>query len=146
MTELTSVIQSSFTPEPVVVVLKSVTDTKRWMHEQTPPLHDHLKAHQFKFIRNESEQCRMYYKEWSTDEFWLPQTGLVVLPVEKPVPTSNPLMIQPYFDPENFKKLETTLRKVSVYLDKASVAGWWKSWLEESRKHMEPLQPQVMEG
>ncbi len=37
-----------------MVVLDSVTDVKDRMSDQTPLLHDHLKAQQFKFQRNES--------------------------------------------------------------------------------------------
>ena len=110
--ELSEVIRSSFTPEPKVVVLDSVADTKSWMLEQTPPLHDHLKAHQFKFICNRLGQTRMFYKEWSTDPFWLPQSGLAVLPAENPVPTGQPLLLKPYYDQDNVKKLEATTRKV----------------------------------
>lgn len=75
--DLTQAIQASFTPEPIVAVLDSVVDAKGWMREQTQALHDHLKAHQFKFERNEMGECRMFYKEWSTDTFWVPETGLL---------------------------------------------------------------------
>ncbi len=51
--ELTRAIQASFTPEPITVVLDAVVDAKGWMADQTPALHDHLKAHQFKFERKE---------------------------------------------------------------------------------------------
>ena len=57
-----------------------VTDVKEWMKEGTPVLHDHLKAHLFKFERNGSGQCRMFYKEWSSDIYWLPDTHLSLLP------------------------------------------------------------------
>ena len=110
--ELTQAIQSSFVPKPKVILLESVTDAKAWMHEQTPPLHDHLKAHQFKFVHT-AEGTMMFYKEWSTDNFWLPQTGLAVLPAKNLTPTQQPVMIRPYYDPDNIKKLEITLRKVS---------------------------------
>ena len=78
--DLSSAIRNSFTPEPVTVVLDSVVDGKEWMEDITPSLHDHLKAHQFKFQRDETGECKMFYKEWSTDTFWLPQTGLSLLP------------------------------------------------------------------
>jgi hypothetical protein len=112
-TELRQAIQSSFSPNPKVVVLESVTDAKAWMHEQTPSLHDHLKAHHFKFVRTK-QGTRMFYKEWSTDNIWLPQTGLAILPTEKSAPTQQPLLIRPFYDPESTEKLESTLRKVSL--------------------------------
>lgn len=79
--DLTKTIQSSFSPEPITVVLDAVVDTKGWMQDVTPALHDHLKAHQFRFKRDESGECKMYYKEWSTDSFWLPPAGLSLLPL-----------------------------------------------------------------
>ena len=109
--ELTRTIQSSFSPEPKVIVLESIADAKAWMCDQTLPLHDHLKAHQFKFIRTE-QGTRMFYKEWSSDSFWLPQTGLDILPTECPSPHGEPQIINPYYDPDNIQKLEATLRKV----------------------------------
>lgn len=93
--------------------MESVADAKSWMRDQTPPLHDHLKAHQFKFVRSE-QGTRMFYKEWSSDEFWLPETGLAILPTDDPIPADQPLIISPYYDKENIQKLETTLRKVNT--------------------------------
>lgn len=111
--ELAEAIQSSFSPEPMVVVLESVTDVKSWMCEQTPPMHDHLKAHQFKFVRTQFG-TKMFYKEWSTDDFWLPQSGLAILPSDNPVPLLQPIVMKPHHDQENIVKLEATLRKVST--------------------------------
>ena len=89
--ELTAAIENSFSPQPTVIVLDSVTEAKKWMSEQTPSIHDHLKAHLFKFERNEVGECRMFFKEWSTDLFWLPQTGLAFLPSNNAVPKHIPL-------------------------------------------------------
>jgi len=118
------------------------------MLEQTPLLHDHLKAHQFKFQRNESGECVMFYKEWSTDTFWLPQGGLSFLPCDNTIPTKPPLILKPYYDPEKLKQLETTLRKISAYLNKASssASNWWATWMEEAKKYVEPMEPQPIEG
>jgi len=117
--ELTQTIQTSFTPEPTVPVLDSVVDTKGWMKDQTQALHDHLKAHQFKFERNEMGECRMFYKEWSTDTFWLPQTGLSLLPADNSVLTQCPWSLRQCFDPEQLGKIEATIRKIGAYLGKA---------------------------
>ncbi len=144
--ELTQAIQASVEPQPIIEVLHSVVDTKGWMKNQTQALHDHLKAHQFKFEQNQRGECRMFYKEWSTDSFWLPQTGLSLLPVPNSVPTLPPLVLRPCFDPEHLAKLEATLKKIGGYLDKAGAAAWWSSWLDEARKYTEPAEPQPMEG
>jgi hypothetical protein len=89
----------------------------------------------------------MFFKEWSTDNLWLPETGLAILPDENTTPAENkPCIINPYFDPDNLKKFESTLRKVSAYLDKQGAAEWWKSWLANSRNYLTPQAPQIMEG
>lgn len=125
--DLSRVIQSSFSPEPKVVILDSVIDAKGWMKDQTPALHDHLKAHQFKFIRNDKGHCRMYYKEWSTDDYWLPQTGLAILPTESPSLTAKPNIMMPCFDTDNLKKLESTLQIKARCIHEQS---WCKSMVD----------------
>lgn len=144
--ELTVAIENSFSPKPTVIVLDSVTETKKWMSEQTPSIHDHLKAHLFKFERNEVGECRMFFKEWSTDLFWLPQTGLAFLPSNNAVPKQRPLLSSPCYDPECLKKLQVTVKKVGAYLDKAGASEWWEQWLTEANKYVEHKEPQASEG
>ena len=144
--ELAHAVQTSFSPPPTVVVLDSITDTKAWMCEQTPPLHDHLKAHQFKFQRSESGDTRMFYKEWSTDPFWLPQNGLALLPTGNTIPQQRPLVLNPHFDADDLKKLEATLTKIGAYLNKAGTSQWWASWLVEAKKYIQPMEPQTTDG
>lgn len=59
ISDLVQVLSESFTPVPIVLNIDSVVDTKSWMQSVTPALHDHLKAHQFRFSRDQSECCRM---------------------------------------------------------------------------------------
>ena len=131
-----------------VVVLDSVTDVKDWMSNQIPLLHDHLKAHQFKFQRNESGECVMFYKEWSTDPIWLPQSGLSFLPNGNTIPNKLPLIVTPYYDPENLKLLKNTLKKISGYLNKASISAsaWWTKWLEHAHQLNQRTKPQPIKG
>ena len=95
---------------------------------------------------DDTGHCRMFFKEWSTDDFWLLQTGLAILPTENTIPVVKPHIIKPCFDSENLKKLESTLKKVSAYMDKAGAAEWWVSWLEDAKNYVKPLEPQTMEG
>ena len=88
----------------------------------------------------------MFYKEWSTDTFWLPQTGLLLLPAGNSVPTQLPRSLRPCFDQEHIGKIEATVRKIGAYLDKAGAMSWWNLWLEHARKCVEPSEPQDMEG
>lgn len=143
--ELSSVIHDSFKSNPEVMMLHSVTDVKGWMHDQISPLHDHLKAHQFKFEKDCHGHCRMFYKEWSTDEFWLPQAGLSILPMSNSTPCLKPCVL-PCYDPDNLKRLESTLSKVCGFLDKVGVSSWWAAWLEETKKNIVPQQPKEMQG
>ena len=76
--DLKSVIKQSFTPEPEVIEIGGVYDVKSWMMSRIPPIHDHLKAHQFKFEKDNGS-TRMFYKEWSYDKLWLPHGGIDML-------------------------------------------------------------------
>ena len=68
------------------------------------------------------------------------------IPIEHPVPTDQPRVIQPYFDPDVLNKLDTTIKKAAAYLERASVASWWKSWLMHARHHTTPSETQNIEG
>lgn len=149
--ELTDVIRTSFAPEPTVVVIDTVIDVKGWMSAQTQALHDHLKAHQFKFEHVGGGECRMFYKEWSTDAFWLPESGLALLPAANPLPCSPPCVIKPLFDPDHLRMLQATIRKVGAYLKKAcseseDAASWWATWFEEAGRCVHSSEPQVLQG
>lgn len=126
--ELSQVIENSFSPKPKVIVLDSVTDIKNWMSEQTPPMHDHLKAHQFKFKRTKLG-TRMWYKEWSTDKFWLPETGLAILPSDNPTPKWQPTLIMPHHDMDNILKLDATIKKVNLtWLEYNNIICYNEDW------------------
>ena len=166
LVDLANVIQVSFTPHPSVSILESVVDAKGWMQSVIPSLHDHLKAHQFKFHRNEQGECRMYYKEWSFDDYWLPQGGLSMLPegilfictmhseylliiiiyTDNPVPLQTPHALIPCFDADNLRKVEATLEKASAYLCKAGVREWWKDWIKNAKSMITPLDPKPLHG
>lgn len=108
----------------------------------------------------------MYYKEWSTDTFWLPETGLSLLPSgdlliyihtclmlytlifisENPIPKQSPKVFHPCFDADVLKKLETTIKKVSAYLERADAASWWETWLKEAQQNVTPSEPHELDG
>ncbi len=146
LVDLIDVINSSLSPQPITYVVDAVVDTKSWMSEQTLPLHDHLKAHQFKFEHSHTGETLMFYKEWSTDSFWLPSGGLSILPTNQPVPSKHPLVLQPFFDEDGITKLEATIRKIGGYLDKADAASWWTTWLQCARKQTSRVPPQKLRG
>lgn len=77
--DLKQLIKGSFTPQPDIIEIDKVHDVKAWMMDCVPPLHDHLKAHQFKFEKDTNGVPKMFYKEWSGDKFWLPQSGISML-------------------------------------------------------------------
>ena len=62
--ELIDAIKPTFTPIPELLELTELFDVKTWMKEIIPPIHDHLKAHQFKFISSK-DGVHMFYKQWN---------------------------------------------------------------------------------
>lgn len=125
--------RKSFTPVPEVVELTQIFDFKEWMSSVTPALHDHVKAHQFKFVRVESgaTHVRMFYKQWSTDEVWLPVQGIDLLEGELPVLTA-PKTVSPTIAADDLRKLSTTINKIEGYLEKSGAKKWWDDWLNDA--------------
>ena len=141
--ELKSVIQQSFTPRPETVEVDEVYDVKEWMTAHTPNLHDHLKAHQFKFEKNEQGHSKVFYKEWSIDPFWLPHSGIsLLIPYELSlVPVGKPLVILPAFDSDILDKLAHTIEKIKGYLQTSGVDKWWSKWMVNAKKCTQECSP-----
>ena len=116
--------------------MSQVHSTKEWMGPHIPSIHDHLKAHQFKFEKNQGEEVKMFYKEWSGDTFWLPQSGIpLLMPHEgRFCPSGVPQLLTPHYDQESIKKLEVTLEKVAAYLEKSGAKEWWEDWLKHAKE------------
>ncbi len=130
--------KQTFTPAPEMVEFTEVYDVKEWMSEITPAIHDHLKAHLFKFEQVSNSSSRMFYKQWSTDEAWLPSQGVGILegahqsgalPIE-----GSPGLVQPTIAVEDLNKLSTTIRKVAGYLEKSGAKVWWDTWLTKAEE------------
>lgn len=116
-----------------MAVVKVVHDYKKWMEPHIPPIHDHLKAHAFKFVKKDGRTV-MFFKEWATDKSWLPKSGLDILMTDKQVhPETIPGLVQPNFDLNNIDKLDTTLKKISAYL-KEEARAWWEVWISNARE------------
>lgn len=132
-------IEKSFSPEPEVVVVSQVHSTKEWMGPHIPSIHDHLKAHQFKFEKSQGEEVKMFYKEWSGDTFWLPQSGIpLLMPHEgRLCPSGVPQLLTPHYDQESVKKLEVTLEKVAAYLEKSGAKEWWENWIKCAQEEVQ---------
>lgn len=109
--------------------MSQVYNYKQWMCQQTPSIHDHLKAHQFKFQKDAKGTVKMYYKEWSTDEFWLPQSGMSVL-ANAYLPHGMPELLAVQYDQEKVKKVESTISKLTGYLEKSGALDWWTNFIE----------------
>ena len=140
--ELMSATKKTFTPEPALIEFKEMFDVKEWMTNVTPSIHDHLKAHQFKFVRIEDGGTRMFYKEWSTDDTWLPSRGLDLLEgahQSRSIPIASvPSLVLPTFDANDLQKLTTTITKIDGYLEKSGAKEWWNSWLHQAEKLCSP--------
>lgn len=131
--ELKQVIEKSFSPAPEVVEVSDVRDIKEWLLPHTPILHDHLKAHQFKFELGSDGESRMYYKEWSTDPFWLPESGMCLLQESNSLrtPSGRPSVIQPIYDGVVLDQIEATIQRLGGYLHKSGAVEWWKEWMAD---------------
>ena len=64
--ELTTAIESSYTPEPVVVQLGTIFDIKTWMLPHLEDLHGHSTplCFKFEFVHN---IVKMFFRHWSSD-------------------------------------------------------------------------------
>lgn len=134
--ELIEAIKSTFTPIPELLEFTEMFDVKSWMKEIIPPIHDHLKAHQFKFISTK-DGIHMFYKQWSTDDMWLPSQGIGILDEAYqsnaiPIP-GIPTLVKPKVDKDDLQKLQTMVMKVQGYLDKSGAKIWWDKWLSKAK-------------
>ena len=79
----------------------------------------------------------MFYKEWSTDDFWLPQSGMYLLQEYSgrivPVIEATTL-VGCQFDAEKLQKLESTLSKLGGYL-KGDALSWWNGFINNAKKN-----------
>lgn len=127
----------SFSPPPVVSMVNCVYDIASWLKPHVPQLHDHLKAHLFKFERNENGRVHMWYKEWSGDDLWLPDGGIQLLVKVDgnliPAADDRPGIIRPSFDDE-VDELQKMVEKLAGYLTKGGQYQWWMSWLDSLKK------------
>ena len=65
---------------------------------------------------------------------------------ENSIPLSTPQVLKPYFNPDDLKKVETTLNKVSAYLDKAGVTKWWESFIRDANQHTVSQETEDLKG
>ena len=124
-------VERSFSlTKPEVVLVNTVHNFKQWMAPYTPNIHDHLKAHQFKFVRGE-KGTKMFYKEWSIDSLWCPEGGVDILASHESCqsPLGTPQVVPPLYDSEIVNKIEKTISKIAAYLHKADASKWWENWL-----------------
>ena len=131
-TDLESTIASAYTPSPTVSCITYMWDIHTWLKPHIPQLHDHLKAHHFKIVMTEVGTC-MFYKEWSSDDFWLPEDGLALLMENNeqlfPSLTTLPPIIKTFIKPDEISGIQTMVHKLSGYLRKGGHHNWWESWL-----------------
>ena len=82
LTELSSVVEQSYTPKPQVVTLRAVADYKSIIESAVREMHHHSKPLCFRFLLNESTgKAELHYRH-KTPEKWLPSgPGLQLLEV-----------------------------------------------------------------
>lgn len=65
---------------------------------------------------------------------------------ENVFPEKNPKVFGPSFDQDVVNKVETTIKKLGAYLDRAGAASWWQVWLRTAQNNIAPSQPKEIEG
>ena len=65
---------------------------------------------------------------------------------DDPYPQLTPMRLKPCFDAEVLKKVQVTINKVALYLDKAGAAEWWKDWLDCVSTNITPQDPEPLPG
>ena len=132
-------IKNSFnTSKPDVVCLTQVYDVKSWLSDHIPNIHDHLKAHHFRFQKSVNGVTKMFYKEWSTDDYWLPPSGMQMLMENSDariLPAGQPSLVDISFDPVKIEKLESTISKLSGYLEKCDAREWWTKCIASAKQN-----------
>lgn len=78
----------------------------------------------------------MFYKEWSSDDTWLPSQGISILEGAHqsghlPI-GGTPKLVRPTFASDDLQKITTTVRKVAGYLEKSEAKEWWDKWILEA--------------
>ena len=65
------------------ILLPQMYDVKSWLDPVLSKLHNHSHPHVFKFVRDCKGSSRMFYKNWSKDQ-WLPEDspGISLLQVD----------------------------------------------------------------
>ncbi|XP_028416665.1 uncharacterized protein LOC114540736 [Dendronephthya gigantea] len=72
-------------PYPESDCLSCIYDIKKLLDGHSEDLHNHVKPHCFKFVRNEKNKAVMYYRKWSDDEWMGPISLLKSTPMDMPV-------------------------------------------------------------
>ena len=65
-------IQKAHTPAPDVRVIKFIFDIKAWIEPLLNKIKNHVYPHTYRFFKRNG-QVRMKYKNWASDETWLPE-------------------------------------------------------------------------
>ena len=89
-------------------------------------------THHFKIATTEVG-THMFYKEWSSNDFWLPEDGLALLMENNeqlfPLLTTLLPIIKTFIKPDEISGIQTMVHKLSGYLRKGGHHNWWESWL-----------------
>ena len=93
-----------------------------------PNIHDHVKAHQFKFVRGE-KGTKMFIRNGVLTPCGVLKVKSIFLHHMNPVSLPyTPQVVPPLYDSEIVNKIETIISEIAAYLHKADALKWWKNW------------------
>ncbi len=131
--ELKSNIRRAHKPEAETHVIDFIYDIKSWIEPCLNPIKNHIYPHTYKFTKVNGEVV-MKYKQWATDETWLPEGPGEKILAE--VPKGAPSIVRP----DTNKMLEVKALAECVKKCKrlnAEQREWWAEFIDREKRYRE---------
>ncbi|CAB4023645.1 Hypothetical predicted protein [Paramuricea clavata] len=109
-------------PRPRSTKPQKMFDVREWLNAHSHNIHQHVKPHCFKFVRNEKGEAVMFYRKWS-GENWMGPVRIL-----KGCPEDAPGLLPPDYTKADIPKLREDLRKWESVMT-ASSKAWWREFL-----------------
>ncbi|XP_044170950.1 uncharacterized protein LOC122955255 [Acropora millepora] len=103
-------------------LLDAVYNIKEWLAPHAEQLHDHTQPKCFKFVRNATEKCEMFYRNYSHMSWEGP---VVIL---KSHPDGKPSLVKPVLDKIDVDGLKRDLTKFREHYPEQAFS-FWSEWV-----------------
>lgn len=126
---MSSVIENSQTPIPVVSQVTCLYSIKEWLAPNLRKVKNHTKPHAFKFQRSPNGTVECHYKMWARDFAWKGPIRFL-----RSCPSGVPSLLRPCYS----KQVDLEVAKASIVACFARLRGneilWWEEFLERSKR------------